>query len=241
MRCISDLRQRQHILGMSLCRSLVLASYCVFLLTVVGTGTMAVADTNKASQTSSSVEVGDLPADAVFLYKWSDSRDVGVSSQITNNGNGQVDPIGYRLAIPEFWQASLLEEEDGYSVFYSGEDTTGAEVPPVKMLLGIYLAVKQDYSDLGAMTETYRDTTIASQTLLYAFEDNLSGHAYQYYQVKYPHQHSGKMVEEFAFFIETKRLIYRLSFITPERQSERNELFVWSIFNSLRLYDEALK
>ncbi|WP_180966880.1 hypothetical protein [Cohaesibacter celericrescens] len=36
-----------------------------------------------------------------------------------------------------------------------------------------------------------------------------------------------------AFFIETKPMMYRFSFITLQSQSERNEVFIWSVFSSL--------
>ncbi|MEP3049723.1 MAG: hypothetical protein ABJL55_17865 [Roseibium sp.] len=240
IRCETAPRRPLGVFGIPFCGiSSVLLAFLLILGGVVPK-IVATAAENPAQPTSSSSLNADLPDDAGFKFKWSDSRDIGVEGEMPNAADEHADPIGFRLAIPEFWQANVLEEEDGYSIFFGGDDTTGTEDPAVKLLLGVYMGVKQDYSDLDAMTETYRDTSIASQTLLYAFEDSLNGHAYRYFQVRYPHQQSGKMVDEFAFFIETKRLIYRFSFVTPESQSERNELFVWSIFNSLILYDNKL-
>ena len=240
MGCDADTNMHLRVFGRSFCR-LLLSVLVTFLLLVLALDQAVAAPGTANSVQSSPASKPALPDDAGFKYKWSDSREIGMGSHLQNAKGERTDAIGFRLAIPQFWQGKLLEEENGCSVFFTGSDTTAAEDPPVKFLLGVYMGVKEDYSELDAMTATYRDKSIASQTLLYSFKDSVKGHAYEHYQVRYPNQQSGKLVDEFAFFIETKRLMYRFSFITPSSQSERIELFVWSIFNSLRLYDEALK
>ncbi len=179
-----------------------------------------------------------LPDDAPFKYVWSDSLEVGLPAYLARD---RTKPIGFRLAIPEFWQGQLLEEEAGYSLLFGGADESSKETPAIKMMLAVFLMAKTDNASLEAMTETYRDTSIASQRLLYQFKDEQSGHSYEYFHIEYPEQTSGKLIQEFAFFIETKHLIYRFGFLSPANQSARNELFVWSIFNSLELYDDKLE
>ncbi len=183
------------------------------------------------------LQAAQLPEDSPFQYKWSDSRDFGLSAFSYKN---ETKPIGFRLAIPEFWQGQLIEETGGYSLLFVGPDKVSHETPPIGMLLGVFLTAKSQQASIEALTETYRDTTIASRRLLYQFRDKQDGFDYEYFHIEYPDQKSGKLLHEFAFFIETKYLIYRFGFLTQKTQSERNELFVWSIFNSIHFYDEPL-
>lgn len=179
-----------------------------------------------------------LPDDAPFQYVWADSREVGLPAAMDREGT---KPIGFRLAIPEFWQSQLMEERSGYSLLFVGHDKISGENPPIGMLLGVFVTARSGQTSLASLTETYRDTSIASQRLLYQFKDVQDGHGFEYFHIEYPDQQSGKLLHEFAFFVETKYLIYRFGFLTQATQSARNELFVWSIFNSVRFHDEKLK